>query len=114
MASKTGRTGIDISIYLFVLVVHFQFIAVLVAINTTKDRVIVAAGMTFTACVPRFFVLSTINRKIHIVVIKFGRAPGIFRVALGTICQKLGSNVVWIRRVVIIGQVTSNAGIGRV
>jgi hypothetical protein len=66
--------------------------------------------MAFGALIPFVFVFSAINWKKSIVVVKCRWRPtGVGRMTGGAIGGKARRNVVWIRGLVVIVQVTSHA-----
>lgn len=87
-------------------------IIMFVAVYATEQSEVVGYGMTICALVPFIVVFSTVNREIHVIVVKGGGLPGILAVAQGTIRGEPGRSVVWIIHRVVVTGMASIAGIG--
>ena len=63
-------------------------VVVFMAVNATEGHVVVRRGVALVAIVPSvaLFVVAAVNRET--IVVKIGRLPSRFRVALGAICRK--------------------------
>jgi hypothetical protein len=111
MAGQTGNVLISISHDALVLLIGFR---VQMAGNASKLSIIGRIPMTFQALVPDSFVLASIHRKVHTIVIKGRRCPGFLAVAFGTILGKFTYGVIGIFGLIKIGLVASYTGIRRI
>ena len=88
MAVITGIAVVRITVHALVIVIGLLLVVVLVTLNTTEGREIVGRSMTFTTHGPFVFMLSTVNREIHPVVVKRGRVTGILIMTERTIMRE--------------------------
>lgn len=93
------------------LIVYFVFIVVFMTKNTTEDIVVAGIGMAIGTNVPFIFMFATVNREVQNIVIECGWDPSIYSMACLTICWKLCSLVIRICGIVVIIEMTSDAGI---
>ncbi len=84
MAIKTGNTVVNIIADITVLLIHVGFI-VIVAVNTTKGRVVTWRCMTVGTKFPFPIMIATVNWKILAVVVKSRWDPYGFRMAKRTV-----------------------------
>ena len=106
MAGETGSAGVGVSADFVMVVINLGLIAMLMAIDATEDA-IVAGGVAFRTGIPFVFMFSTVNWKIHTVVIESCRFPGNLRVALCAVSRELCICVIGICRAIVIRQMTS-------
>ena len=88
---------------------YLDWVIVFVAVNTTKRHEIARNCVAFITSSPFILVFSTVNREIHVVVIKRRRYPGIFIMATLTISREACKQVIGIICTVIIGFVATEA-----
>lgn len=110
MTGQTGRTRVGIPRNALVVIIGPR---IGMANGTTEYRIISRCGVTVRTLVPFPFMLTGIYRKIHPVVVKVGRLPGRFRMAIRASSREAGSRVFGVGRLVIIGLVAADAGGGR-
>jgi len=94
------------------MVGHIHRIIVFVAIDATEQGKITRGGMTVHTLIPFVVVLPTVDREILLIVIPGRGHPGTGGMTILTGGRELCRGVVRVVRVVIIGLVTTYAGIG--
>lgn len=109
MAGEASLVLVSVALNPHVLIVCFL---ILVASYTRKQIPLAGSIMALHALVPYAFVLSVVHGKVHAIVVKGGRLPRPFIVALCTFCWKLQLQVIWILGTDIIRIMASVAGIG--
>lgn len=111
MAGQTGVIVVKISGDAFVLVVRFR---IGVAVRATEFLDVVWIGMTIAALHPFPLVFSTVDREKHSIVVECRRHPCIFRMAGRTVRGKLKRLVRRIDGLVIIFDMATGTGVGRI
>lgn len=101
--------GVVVLIRRHILVVIFQLILVIMAIQAIVDRKIASGGVAFAALVPLVVVLPAVDREVHIVMVKIRRFPGILRMARRTVRREARRLVIRIVRPGVLRLVTAVA-----
>ena len=114
MATITSCTVVLVSIYPVVVVVHIVLVVVLVAVNATELRKIAGCGMAFHTGIPLAFMIATVNREIHPVVVPSRRCPSIFIVAVLASRGEASLLVVGIVGSVVVCCVAAEASVWRI
>jgi hypothetical protein len=100
----TSRAVVLITRHFTVVVVSIR---VCMAIEAIKYCIVIRVRMTLRALIPLAFMLSTINREVHPVVIECGWDPFALSMTRNAVCRKLSWLMIWIRGGVIIRLMTS-------
>ena len=108
MAGITACTAVNVATYAIVIAIYFGFIAVFVAVDTRKLRIICGVGMAIGTAVPFALVGAGINReRSGIVFAVFRRFPaGVQCMTILTAGWEIERFVVWVRSSFVVGLMT--------